>query len=350
MAETGIHHGGENHSEDIDVTDFTCGTVCIVDDDPANLDLLGAILSGNCYNIFTAQNGESALSIIDVQQPDLILLDIIISPEEDGYEICKKLKSSEKTSDIPVIFISALDETVDKMKAFKAGGVDYITKPFQMEEVLARVQTHILNYQIQKQLVIQYESLRKEIRRRKHVEKELERANKQLERIVTIDPLTGLNNRKHFMTHVLQEWRRMVREKRPLALLLCDIDNFDEFNALHGTHAGDAVLQELAKIVKKTARRPGDIVARWGEDEFSMLLPCTDSEGALILAENVLNIPVDVPLPDSAKKKHGRVNLSIGIASTVPSYGLQMESIINQVSEALLRAKNSSETVIIFEE
>jgi sigma-B regulation protein RsbU (phosphoserine phosphatase) len=125
--------------------------ILIVDDTTANLRLLSQMLSSNGYQVRAVTSGERALASIEITAPSLILLDIKM-PIMDGYEVCRRLKSSEKTRDIPVIFISALNEIEDKVKAFKAGAVDYITKPFQLEEVLARTETHLALRQLQRQL------------------------------------------------------------------------------------------------------------------------------------------------------------------------------------------------------
>ncbi len=330
-----------------DTADFKSGTVCLVDDDPANLTLLGSILSNHGFNVLSATDAESAFNLIQEGTPDLILLDVMISPEMDGYEICKRLKTEENTQDIPVIFLSALDQAIDKVKAFEAGGVDYITKPFLTDEVIARVQSQIQQHQIQQQLAIQYETLQKEIFRRRQVERELEQTNKQLELLVTIDPLSGLNNRKHFNYHFEQEWKRMIREKKPMALLLCDIDNFEAYNRDFGTHAGDLVLQNIANIIKKLAKRPGDIVARWGEDEFIILLPRTNVDGAITLAEKIQRHMVDLVTDDSAEEKTDVVTISIGIASTLPAYGLPKDALLLNTAAALKRAKNSLKKNIV---
>ncbi|KAF0106597.1 MAG: response regulator receiver [Anaerolineaceae bacterium] len=125
--------------------------ILVVDDAPENTRLLSRILTGSGYEVHTAERGEDALRLAQEIKPDLVLLDINM-PEMDGYEVCVQLKSGEQTRDIPVIFISALDDTEDKVKAFRAGGVDYIPKPFQMEEVLARVETHLALQRLQRNL------------------------------------------------------------------------------------------------------------------------------------------------------------------------------------------------------
>lgn len=152
----------------------------LVDDTPDNLRLLSLMLTENGYKTRKVINGERALQAVEVVTPDLILLDINM-PDINGYEVCRRLKKSDKTRDIPVIFISALDDVFDKVKAFQAGGVDYITKPFQVEEVLARVNTHLNIRKLQKQLQQQNSQLQEEIHQRLSAEE----ANAQLKALET---------------------------------------------------------------------------------------------------------------------------------------------------------------------
>jgi len=133
------------------IVDVSNSNILVVDDTPANLRLLMGILRDAGYKVRPANNGRRALSTIEKELPDLILLDIMM-PDMNGYEVCEHLKANEYTRDIPVIFISALNETFDKVKAFSVGGVDYITKPFQAEEILARVETHLKLHELQRQL------------------------------------------------------------------------------------------------------------------------------------------------------------------------------------------------------
>ena len=134
------------------------GTILIVDDTPANLRVLAQLLTAHGYRARPVPSGAYALSSLQTALPDLILLDIMM-PEMDGYELCRLLKTQPETRDIPIIFISALDETFDKVKAFTAGGVDYISKPFQDEEVLARVETHLALRRLQQALQQKNEAL-----------------------------------------------------------------------------------------------------------------------------------------------------------------------------------------------
>ncbi len=135
-------------------------SILIVDDNAQNLQVLAGMLRSRDYRIAIVQDGQKALKFVDRKMPDLILLDIML-PGMDGYDVCRKLKENERTCDIPVIFISALNEVLDKVKSFSVGGVDYITKPFQGEEVLARVRTHLALRRLQVRLEEQNARLQK---------------------------------------------------------------------------------------------------------------------------------------------------------------------------------------------
>lgn len=146
--------------------------ILIVDDTPENLRLLSSMLEDQSYKVRKATNGKQALQAIEAQTPDLILLDILM-PEMNGYQIAKHLKSIDSTREIPIIFLSSLNDTMDKVFAFDVGGVDYITKPFQMQEVLVRVRTQITLRNQQKQLREQNQKLQQEIKERQKIESTL---------------------------------------------------------------------------------------------------------------------------------------------------------------------------------
>ncbi len=139
--------------------DLKDAVILVVDDNPTNLDVLSEYLIGSGFTLLLKRDGEKAIELVKRRKPDLILLDIVM-PGIDGFETCRRLKSQEDSKEIPVIFMSALSDTVDKVKGFKAGAVDYITKPFQHEEVLSRVRTHLTIQNLKKDL----ESKNKELK------------------------------------------------------------------------------------------------------------------------------------------------------------------------------------------
>ncbi len=155
------------------------GNILIVDDTPANLRLLASMLGERGYKVRPANNGMLALDAAHALTPDLVLLDVRM-PGMDGYQVCRQLKADEQTRDIPIIFISALDEVEDKVKGFAAGGVDYVTKPFQFDEVLARVEVHLALRNMQKKLEEQNARLEQEIADRVRAEEALHRYNERL--------------------------------------------------------------------------------------------------------------------------------------------------------------------------
>ena len=153
--------------------------ILIADDIPANLNLLSDALEPAGYNILAAPSGEVALRIARVMRPDLILLDVIM-PGMDGYETCRQLKKDKATSDIPVIFITAKDETQSVVEGFHVGGVDYITKPFQTDEVISRLRTHMTIHHLTQELRQKNEELLEEISKRQRAEEALQTADAQL--------------------------------------------------------------------------------------------------------------------------------------------------------------------------
>jgi len=172
---------------------MTPAEILIVDDIPANLKLLTDILTEEGYRVRPAGGGYLALRSVAIRLPDLILLDVKM-PDMDGYEVCRRLKSDEKSRHIPVLFVSALDDTADKVKGFMAGGVDYITKPFQAEEVLARVEMHLALHRLQEQLEAQNTLLQMEIAERKRAEEEkekIEAQNRQLQKAESLGRMAG---------------------------------------------------------------------------------------------------------------------------------------------------------------
>ncbi|MGD9187433.1 MAG: diguanylate cyclase [Desulfobacteraceae bacterium] len=253
-------------------------SIVIVDDMPDNLRLLTDILTNHGYKVRPAPSGARALATIHKEPPELILLDIMM-PGMDGYEVCRQLKAHEGTKDIPIIFLSALNEVFDKVKAFKAGGVDFITKPFQVEEVLARVRTHITIRAQQKVLALRNEELLKKN------ELITEQAQK-LELMATRDFLTGLSNRRDFLERAGQEEMRFKRLGRPFALIMLDIDHFKRVNDTFGHACGDKVLTNVSRALEK-ALRAQDVLARWGGEEFICLLPETGVDGANCAAEKI---------------------------------------------------------------
>lgn len=301
-------------------------SIVIVDDIPDNLRLLADILMDKGYKVRPAPSGLRAVATIRKEPPELILLDIMM-PGMDGYEVCRQLKADEKTKDIPIIFLSALNEVFDKVKAFKAGGVDFITKPFQVEEVLARVKTHLTIRAQQKALALQNEELLKK-------NALITEQTKKLELMATRDFLTGLSNRRDFLRRAGQEEKRFIRTNSPFTLILLDIDHFKRVNDTYGHACGDKVLSNVSRALEK-ALRGQDILARWGGEEFICLLPETGDDGAKSAAEK---IRTDMERQRHDCIDHG-VSLTVTLGVCVYDGSCSIEECIRRADDALYKGK-----------
>jgi len=285
-------------------------TILITDDEKFNLDILGRILSPS-YNILIARNGERALELAKQNRPDIILLDVIM-PGMTGFDVITKLKDCDATINIPVIFITGLTDAADEERGFFLGAVDYIAKPFNKSIVKARVNTHI-------KIVDQMRTI---------------------ERIGLIDSLTKVSNRRGFENRFNADWGRAVREKTPISYMIMDIDKFKNYNDTYGHHQGDAALRAFAETAVQTTNRPSDFVARWGGEEFVLLLANTDLEGAAGVAENVRKNAeaMEIPTEDGDITK---ITVSIGINSIIPDINTSSEDFMYKADQALYRAKEA---------
>ena len=314
--------------------------ILIVDDRPDNLELLSVICSFQGYEVTKSDRGELAIDLAKQEHPHLILLDISM-PEMDGYTVCQILKRDRDTKDIPIIFISVLKEIENKTQAFKLGGNDYITKPFQIEDVVLRIETQLKFHQVQTELKEKNQQLAKEIQDRQNAETKLLKLNHKLSKLATLDSLTNIANRHYFDEMFNKEWQRGQIESSPLSLILCDIDYFKRYNDSLGHQAGDICLKQVAQTISKTVKHSGDLVARYGGEEFAIILPQTTPENALRVAENIrLQIKkIDIPHPDSIVGNC--VSLSLGVSCVIPNSTITQKQLLAAADTALYQAKNA---------
>lgn len=307
--------------------------ILIVDDNPTNLSVLSAALKKSGYKIRVAVDGEGAIEQTLIDPPELILLDIQM-PGMDGIETCTRLKQISQTKDIPIIFITASADVDNKVKGLSVGAVDYITKPFQHEEVLARVNVHLelrlLTRKVQAQALA------------------LKRANQELERIANLDGLTAVANRRRFDAYLQQEWKRLMREQLPISLILCDIDYFKSYNDHYGHQAGDECLKVVAQTLKSTAQRPADLVARYGGEEFAIILPNTAPTGAVHVAEIIRKKILDLQIVHDQSEVSQYLTLSLGITGQIPTPHLSLHSLVHFADKALYAAKHRGRNNSLF--
>ncbi len=320
--------------------------ILIVDDKPDNLELLSTVLTVQGYQTKTCERGKSAIELAKTDVPNLILLDISM-PEMDGFSVCEILKKDFITKDIPIIFISALKDVRDKTLAFQIGGSDYITKPFQVDEVIARVKNQLNIHYLQAELRAKNKQLETEIKHRQAAENELLRLNRKLNKLATVDRLTGIANRHYLDEFLIKEWQRGKREKFSLALILCDIDYFKQYNDRFGHLEGDVCLQQVAQAIVKAVNRPADLVARYGGEEFAIVLPQTSAENAILVAEKIrLQIQdLRIPHPDSLVRDD--VSLSLGVTAVIPGSKYTKKQLLITADKALYQAKKQGRNCAI---
>jgi diguanylate cyclase (GGDEF)-like protein len=301
------------------------GVILIVDDNPTNLSVLSIALKAAGYKIRVAMDGESAIEQVKEDAPELILLDVQM-PGIDGFETCLRLKADQATQDIPIIFITASTDLDNKVKGLSVGAVDYITKPFQQKEVLARVRVHLelryLTRKVQEQAIA------------------LQQANQELHRLANLDGLTEVANRRRFDEYFDQEWRRAGREQMPISLILCDIDYFKNYNDHYGHQAGDACLRRVAKTIGETLHRPTDLVARYGGEEFAIILPNTTEEGAMYIAELLQSQIKKLKILHAQSHVSSYLTLSLGISSQIPNPSQENHILVAATDKALYLAKS----------
>ena len=245
--------------------------ILVADDEPVNLALIRRRLEWEHYRVETAEDGGQAVEAARRVLPDLIILDVMM-PVLDGLQACHLLKEDPATRDIPVIFLSALDDTDTKVRGLGLGANDYVSKPFRVEELLARVSVAI-------RLKLERDRLRQRA-------EELRRSAEAASEMSMTDALTGLLNRYGLHRALQRELSEARRYDRPLSCLLIDIDFFKAVNDSYGHAAGDTALQQAARVIADSVRG-SDVVCRYGGEEFLVLAPETDARGAFSLAEKI---------------------------------------------------------------
>lgn len=262
---------------------------------------------------------------------DLIIMDLHL-PGMDGIEACRRITADERIRDLPVIVITASTEDGHLSSAFAAGAVDYLAKPVNPVELAARVRSIL--------------RLKREMDQRKDRERQLldvtrrlEDANRELERLSSLDGLTGLTNRRRLDEVLEREWKRASREKSVLSAVMVDIDSFKAYNDRYGHPAGDECLRRVAATLREALRRPSDIVARYGGEEFAAVLPGTDEHGALLVAESMRRGVEALGLDHASSTVSSRLTISLGVASVVPDPKVPAATLFARADEALYRSK-----------
>ena len=283
----------------------------VVDDQPINIQVMHQIFAAQ-YQVFMATNGAQALDFCRVNPPDLVLLDIVM-PGMDGFEVCAALKTDPGTQDIPVIFVTAHTDAAQETRGLEVGAVDFISKPVNPAVVRARVRT---------QLTLKFQS-------------------DLMRKLVFLDGLTGVFNRRYFDQQLAIEMARSVRAQTPLALIMLDVDFFKRYNDRYGHQAGDDCLRQVAQTLKESLRRPADLVARYGGEEFVCILPETEFEDAMKMARELeLNVRQKA-IAHEASEAARVVTISLGVAGHSAGTNSDKASLLALADVQLYRAKHA---------
>ena len=291
-------------------------SILIVDDEVTNINMLVHMLWED-YTLYVAKDGPAAIEMAKIHNPNLILLDIIM-PGMNGYQVLEELRNSDNTKNIPIIFITGLSSSEDEEKGLSMEVADYISKPFAPSIVKLRIQNQMK--------LINYLQI--------------------IERMSMTDALTGLHNRRSFNERLRQEWGRAIREGASLGLIMLDVDNFKDYNDTYGHQQGDIVLQSVARVFFDVLKRSTDFVARWGGEEFIVLLPGSDIEAATLIAESI-RVAVenaDVNMKDGSVT---RVTVSAGVNELAPSRDSIIDKFISDADKAMYIAKGQGRNRVV---
>lgn len=322
-------------------------SIIIVDDSPDCQNLIKAILThAQYYDLVICNSGFEVLRYLGITKPstppqsniDLILLDIVM-PQINGIATCQRIKSQPIYDDLPIIIITAQTEVQKIKEAFDAGATDYITKPVNKIELLARVRCAL--------------KLKNETDRRKKRELELlqvthrlEAANAILKRLSSLDGLTGIANRRHFDDFLQEIWGTAVSKSQNISLILFDIDYFKAYNDTYGHQQGDECLKILASNVAKEFNNFTDLVARYGGEEFVVVLPGRSSSEAIIAAEKIRNLVQSLQLPHLNSKVMPYVTISLGVATIIANNN-KPTALIAKADSALYAAKQGGRNRVV---
>ena len=296
--------------------------ILVVDDEASARDMVADILTDDGYAVITADSGEAALKHLETSSFDLIISDLMM-PRMDGIELTKQIKAAG--IDAPIIVITGFATIEHAVESMKAGAYDFITKPFNIDQIKITVQKALENKRLQK-LAVEREFY------------------KQLS---NSDEMTGLANYRYFNEMLQKEVERALRYSRPLSLMMIDIDDFKACNDTHGHLAGDMVLKQIASLIKTTTRE-SDLVARYGGEEFTVILPETCEDEARVVAERIRDAVAKYKFTSDTNKAIGPITLTIGL-STLPQTATNKRDLVRTADFALYQGKSAGKNrVVVF--
>ncbi|WP_326489736.1 diguanylate cyclase [Paraburkholderia sp. ZP32-5] len=280
---------------------------------------------------------EDALMCAEQTRATVILQDLVM-PGTDGLTLVRQYRQNPATRDIPIIVLSTKEEPLVKSAAFAAGANDYLVKLPDRIELIARIRYHSSSYLNLLQRDEAYRALRQS-------QQQLLATNLELQRLTHSDGLTGLSNRRYLDQYLAAEWRRAMRDKTGVGFLMIDVDNFKAYNDTYGHVAGDEVLRSVAHTIEACLGRSPDLAARFGGEEFAVVLPGTSAGGLRLLAEKI-RLAVEALGIAHSGSASSIVTISIGAATLVPSASDPVTTLIEAADVGLYRAKRDGKNQV----
>ncbi len=307
--------------------------VLVVDDSKVTLKALCNYLENmGVPHPLTAATGKAAIEIFRKNRPDIVLLDAIL-PDIDGFDIARHFRAMEKGDEwAAILFLTSMSDDEDLARGIEAGGDDYLMKPVSEVVLKAKMRAMRRLVEMQRSLV--------------SVTQKLDKANRELQRLATTDGLTGIANRRVFDDLVVREWRRCMRIKQPMSLVMIDIDLFKSYNDTYGHQAGDNCLKAVAAQVARAAPRASDLAARYGGEEFVLVLGETTLDGARWVANNIRQHVEDLKISHPGSPLR-HVTISCGVSSMHPGDGLSLEALLASADKALYMAKAQGRNTVV---
>jgi len=307
-----------------------------------------AIVAEAVRRAFTNEDGidlhycasaDDAIRAATDTRPTVILQDLVM-PGIDGLTLVKAYRANAKLRDVPIIVLSTKEEPTIKSAAFAAGANDYLVKLPDRIELVARIRYHSRSYVNLLQRDQAYRALRES-------QQQLLEANLELRKLTQSDGLTGLSNRRYLDEYLSAEWRRGMRAQAEVSMLMIDVDSFKPYNDTYGHVAGDEVLKQIASTVESCLGRPGDLAARFGGEEFAVVLPGTSAGGTRLLAEKIRLHVEALRIPHAGASSGQHVTISVGCATQVPALDAPMTTLIEAADLALYRAKRDGKNRVV---